>query len=348
MSRDFHSDDDVVRALREALHAEARDVMPTGDGLARIREKTHSRRRLRWLHGAEMLGAAAAVGLVVAVVTGALNFGFGPASSNRDNGQIHTLTTPNPTSSVTPAPKAGPMREVTVFYVGHADGHPYVYAELHERPKPTANAVIRDAVEAVLTERPHDPTYFSPWPKGTQILGISHHGNVVVIDLSKEAGNGPKGLGTYGAQQLLDSVRSSITNAPDTEVALKIDGKSVRALWGDLIARDRGYPDGPVITVDDGAFAPVQILSPAWGAKVDSTFTFGGTATVFEANVSWEIVDRTGTIAAEGHTLASNAQSGTWWVSQTLAPGTYTLKAFAISPKDGSPQFTTSKVFTVK
>jgi hypothetical protein len=353
--RSVEPDAATVRLLRDVLESEAGTVMPAGDGLARIREKAERRRqRLRWVHGAEALGAAAAVGVVIGVVTGAIDLGFGSDSDGRDSAtHVRTLTTAPPTAlpsaSASAEPQRGPLREVTVFYVGSDDGHPAIFAELHQRPRPEAAAVIRDAVQAMLTEPPNDPSYSSPWPSGVEIRGISQHGDLVVVDLSSRAADGPKGLGAVAAQQLRNTVRSAVQGSGEMEVALRIETVPQRSLWGDLIARDHGS-DGLVITSDDMSFAPLQILAPAWGSSVDGNFTFGGTARVFEGTVSWEVLASDGSLVKQGHTTASTGApaSGTWWVQETLPTGTYTLRAFESSAKDGSPLHATTKQFSVK
>jgi len=80
-------DDDAARRLRDVLGNEARSIQPSGDGLARIREKIRDRRRERraWLRPLAVAGAAAATAaIVVAVVVvapgGGDNHGGQPAA----------------------------------------------------------------------------------------------------------------------------------------------------------------------------------------------------------------------------------------------------------------------------
>ena len=86
--------------LREILHSEASTLVPSGDGLARIRQRVDRRRRLRLV--LLPVGAAAAAGIVVAVIaltgtTGTQRLEqtpVGPASPGGTTAPTHAATTP--------------------------------------------------------------------------------------------------------------------------------------------------------------------------------------------------------------------------------------------------------------
>jgi hypothetical protein len=69
-----------------------------------------------------------------------------------------------------------------------------------------------------------------------------------------------------------------------------------------------------------------------------------GSARVFEANVSWRLVDPAGKDAASGHFNASLGSSALWGTFDTRIPmpanvrGNLTLELFEASPKDASAQ----------
>ncbi len=360
MTSRHEPDDEMARRLKATFTDAERDLVVSADGLTRIREKVDRRRqRQRWWHAGELVGAAAAITLVVAAATGSLTLPW--SSDGSTTNRVATIgpspqateAGPGPIPSTLATPNSTRTRAVTVYYVGRVDGAPTLYAEVHERPVPAAGATIRDSIDAMLHEAPRDPTYSSPWPSSTTILGISVKGSTVVVDLSAEAAarptGGPSDLGRFAALQLLHTVRGAVdANA----IALRIDHKPVAALWGDTIATG-GSTDEPLITdteTSDSAFAPVQIYAPAWGATLGTQVTFSGQARVFEATVNWEITNARGAVVRSGTAMASAGAPawGEWSATVELTPGNYELRAFEISPKDGSSLYVTTKLFSVR
>lgn len=340
-------DDEAARRLRDVLGNEARSVQPSGDGLARIREKIRERRRARrgWLRPLAVAGAAAAtaaivVAVVVLVPGGGSKHGGQPAA---DGSPTTAVVSPSPSSTPPISPSAAPTHPVTLYFIGaKADPQQLLYRETVLRVPPAGNAFISDAVTALLDTPPADADYITGWPQGAHLLGATIKDNTeAIIDLSPEAANGPKGLGAIGAQQLFYTVQGA---APKIEsMELRIGGVPVTSLWGSPITNP--VTPEPAWQV----FAHVWITSPTQGATVPASFQFGGEAIVFEAHVSWQIL-MNGSVLKEGFATADKGapDQGVWQDSATLAPGTYELRAFETSMKDGSPTYVDTKTFTVQ
>jgi spore germination protein GerM len=343
-------DDDAAQRLREVLAHEARAVTPSPDGLAEIRRKIAARRathRQRLRPVLVSLGAAAATAAIAIVAIVVV------PSHNRGNGTPPTGTT-GPASPTTPAPSSPPAsivpsspaatHPVTIYYVGKLkDPQQLLYRETVMRPPPAGNAFIGDAVTAMLSTAPDDPDYTSYWPGGTTLLGATiHNETTAVIDLSAEAANGPAEYADISLQQLLYTIKAAWPQIDAVE--LHIAGKTVDNLWGTPITQ-------PVQAKQPfEVFAHVWILYPKDHATVPSVVTFGGDADTFEATVNWDIRTGADQIVAHGSTLATagNGQQGTWSVTKTLQPGTYTIHAYEISAKDGSITYDDDKVVTVQ
>jgi hypothetical protein len=92
------------------------------------------------------------------------------------------------------------------------------------------------------------------------------------------------------------------------------------------------------------------VLAPTQGATVSSPVTVSGTASVFEATVTWEVDRADGTRVAHGIAMAPIAAPGRgpWSVTVTLPPGTYVVTAYAVSAKDGSHTWPDTKRFVVR
>ena len=111
------------------------------------------------------------------------------------------------------------------------------------------------------------------------------------------------------------------------------------------------FPDIERVVIESGkpvtrkAFettAPqILIESPLDGDSVASPIRLRGTANVFEATVSIEVRDETGTVVLEAFTTATSGSGtrGTFDTSLVLpeASGTLTITAFESSAKDGKP-----------
>ena len=248
--------------------------------------------------------------------------------------------TPSPSPSATP-PAAVQTSAVAVYYVHDTTTGPRLYREFAARP--VADDPVRDAVEAMLTEPPRDPDYASLWPDGTRVLDVTTDGTTVVVDLSQEARDGQAGAAFEEAsvQQLVHTVTAA---APDTQaVRVLVEGAAVDTLWGhaDLSQPLRRAPAAEVL-------GPVWVLEPVEGGTVPSSGTVGGTASVFEATVSWEWL-RDGEVAASGFVTATEGAParGEWAAAVDVPPGDYVFRAFEESAEDGSRTFVDDKRVTV-
>ena len=261
-----------------------------------------------------------------------------------------TASTPAAPSPVEPSPTQAPETTAptssgtvarAVYWLGNADDPrgPRLYREFVRRPD-TADAV-RDAVEAMLSREPSDGDYTSLWAEGTEVREVRRDGTVAVVDLSAEARKNGGGSEFEAAtlQQLVHTVTAADSSL--TAVRLLVEGKQVETLWG---SADASKP----MTRRPAA----EVLGPVWldvaqGGTVDGSF--GGTASVFEATVSWSFV-RDGKVVKEGFSTASIGAPGRgdWTAEAEVPPGDYELRAWESSATDGSVTFLDTKSVTVR
>lgn len=253
--------------------------------------------------------------------------------------------TPSPTQTPTASPAASPTATGTsaraVYYLADTGfGGPRLYREFHTRPATTA--VIRDAVTAMLTEKAKDPDYTSLWPKGSSVRGVRLSGTTAIVDLSREAGTANAGAAAEAAsiQQL---VYTATAAAPFVKtVQILLEGKTVGELWGHV---DISKPIARRMAAE--VLGPVWITRPA-GGSVKRGGEFGGEATVFEATVSWELLQG-GKVVKKGFTNADMGAParGPWNDIADVPPGDYVLRAFESSAEDGRPTFVDDKPLRV-
>lgn len=250
-----------------------------------------------------------------------------------------------------PPASARGRRAVAVYYLADTGATgPRLYREFHLRP--ATSAVVRDAVDAMLHEAPYDADYRSPWPRDTRILGVAVAGDLATVNLSHEALRGSAGSAFEVAslQQLVWTVTGAAPAVQQVRVLIEgrssgtVDGREIADFWGagGLATQPlRRGPQGEVL-------GPVWILAPATGATVGADLTISGIESVFEGTVSWEV--RSGsTLVKRGFVTGVGAPGrGTWSAHVRLAPGSYVVRAWEASAKDGSVTFLDDKAFRVR
>ncbi len=175
-------------------------------------------------------------------------------------------------------------------------------------------AVIGTAVRALLAGPTRSETRAGAGtavPPGTQLLGISLHGGVATVDLTSDF---TTGSGGWSERLRLAQLVFTATQFPGVRgVRLHLDGAPVAALSDGLVLADpmtrrsMGFAD---------LVPPISVTSPRPGASVRAPFTVRGIADVFEAGLTYRLLD------AAGHELGSGASSAS---CGTGCPGTFSF-----------------------
>ena len=249
-------------------------------------------------------------------------------------------TAPAASPSPSPSPSAQAAVARAVYWLGSTDDPrgPRLYREFVRRP--ASAPAVRDAVEAMLSIEPRDPDYTSLWAAGTTVRDVRREGATAVVDLSQEAtrNGGGSAFEAMTLQQLVHTVTAADPSVQD--VRLLVEGERVETLWG---ATDTTKPLSR---------APaIETLAPVWldveqGAVLDGSF--GGTAAVYEATVSWQL-RQGGRVVEEGFSNASIGAPGRgeWTAQADVPPGSYELWAYESSAQDGSVTWLDTKAVTV-
>lgn len=261
--------------------------------------------------------------------------------------------TKKPASTTAPASTAvpdgstavppGTMGTVVYYVVDDPDRGPRLAREFRRVPKTTG--VVRAAVEAVLHLPPLDPDYSTMWRKTTTIRGVSIKGDVATVDLSEFVAVGASFEGR-AVEQLVWSVTAV---APKVKkLKLLVNGRTPQSGHADWSAPQSRGPHHDVLT-------PVQISSPAHGTTVGRSLSVLGEATVFEAAVSWSVVDvATKKVLAKGFDTATAGAPGrgTWSFTTELpasASGKQVeIRAWEASAEDGRVTHLDTKVVRVR
>jgi hypothetical protein len=280
--------------------------------------------------------------LALALLTGCSSDAEPQAGPDRTASPSSATASPAPspeTGQAGASPSPGTVAR-PVYWLGameHPRG-PRLYREFWSRP--AAADPVRDAVEVLLAQDPLDPDYTSLWADGTTVRDVRRDGDVAVVDLSREARTNGGGAAFEGAsvQQLVHTVTAADPSVRAVQVL--VEGERTETLWG--------HAD---LTRPVSRAPAAEILGPVWldvreGGTVSGEF--GGTATVFEATVSWEL--RQGNrVVQEGFSTATEGAPGrgAWTGTADVPPGDYQLWAYESSAEDGSITWLDTKRVTV-
>ena len=182
-------------------------------------------------------------------------------------------------------------------------------------------------------------------PKGTELLDFSLADGLATVDLD---GTFDDGGGSASMLGRVAQVVATLTRYPTvSRVAFRIDGEPVEAIGGEGVLVDPPLGRRAI----EGQTPQILIESPLPWDQVRSPIRLEGTANVFEATVSIEVRDGTGTVVLEAFTTATSGTGtrGTFDTTLTLptASGTMTIVAFESSAKDGRPIHATDVQVTV-
>ena len=209
-----------------------------------------------------------------------------------------TLPATSPTET---APESTAIPEGTITYeVWFTHGEPVFVTY---RTQDRTPAVGRAALEALLA----GPDSFergyglgTQIPDGTQLLGLTiADDGVAHVDLTSEFESGG---GALSMQTRLAQVVYTLTQFPTVQgVLFRLDGQPVKVIGGEGVVVDR-----PLRRRDFAEFLPpILVTSPALGQTVESPVVVRGSANVFEANVSVQVLDSAGKEIASTFTTAT-------------------------------------------
>lgn len=357
----------VEERLRRALDSEARSITP-GDRLGAILAEAHSSdlggtgRHHRWLVPA--VAAAAAVllaGTVWAVnrPTGstppaaATSSTAGTPSASATSGtsgtpstapsSVPTQTATGPTTPATTPPTSAvpPVTIPTsapVYYLGPVRSgsdqvrlfREFVSAPVVAPVTPEGKALA--ALRLAMGSTPKGSQYVSAW------TGVTPQSVTVAADsIRVRLSSGSSDSATLATEQLVWTVQAALGRSLPVRFELADGGQEVSP----------GHPASSTFNRPTDQLAVLEQVAPIWVdapgrdavVKAGSTVTAKGVASTFEANLEWELL-RDGVWFEKGFTTASAGAPArgnyTFSTKKALTAGSYVLRVFESSAKDGS------------
>jgi spore germination protein GerM len=136
-------------------------------------------------------------------------------------------------------------------------------------------------------------------PDGSQFLGLTIEDHIAHVDLTSEYESGG---GTLSMSMRLAQVVYTLMQFPTVKgVVFSLDGEPIEVLGGEGVVIDH-----PLTRKDYADLLPaILVMKPTLGEKVANPAVVLGTANVFEANVTVEILDASGKQIASTFTTAT-------------------------------------------
>ncbi len=184
--------------------------------------------------------------------------------------------------------------------------------------------------------------YQQPWPDGT-MAKVSVTDTAITISLT---GPGKTGLSADQQRIAVQSLVWTATAAAQLNVPVHIEVVGGQAIFATKPAGNYSRPASGTWYMD---LVSIWIDSPTPGATLKAPVTVTGQACVFEAQFPWQVLQGS-TVVKSGSAMASTAcpDYGTYSITiGSLPAGTYTIRLYEISPKDGSVSYETRVPVTV-
>jgi germination protein M len=228
-----------------------------------------------------------------AVLGGALGFATAGCGSEK------AVSLGKPRPATTGPEQTGSVPTLLSLEVWFADRNGLVVAHRTHQPTPLVATAAVDALLAGPSAAERSTGLVSAVPAGTRLLGITIRNGVATVDLTSEYQSGG---GSLSMQTRLGQVVYTLTQFPTVQkVRFRLDGTPVNVFSSEGIVLDHPVGRGDYANL----LQPIDVAKPADGESVSSPVTVAGTANVFEANVTVEILDATGKVVGRANTTAS-------------------------------------------
>ena len=232
------------------------------------------------------------------------------------SGEAVSLGKPT-TAATTTKEQTGTVPTLLSLEVWFARTDGLVAVRRTQQPTPRIATAAVDALLAGPNVEERGSGLLSAVPEGTRLLGIGIRNGIASVDLTSEYQSGG---GSHSMQLRLGQVVYTLTQFPTVQkVRFLLDGTPVNVFSGEGIVLDHA-----VGRSDYADLLPaIEVAKPAEAARVTSPVTVSGTANVFEANVSIEVLDANGKVLAKTFTTATCGTGcrGTFSVPVTFEVG---------------------------
>lgn len=228
-----------------------------------------------------------------------------------------------------------------VYWIGRSNENVFLYREFRDVPE-QENPVTR-ALRSMMSQKPLDPDFFTPWQNPKKLATSISGKNVITVDVSPDAFNSnlDEDMAKRAIQQLVYTATAAgassglVDSGQQIQVVILVDGHT------DYLAFNHVRLGTPTPR-GAGMVAPVWIIDPQEGVRVaDGSVKISGRSTLPGAKLRWKILkvegstDKAAYLSGDVTASAEATQSGLFSLNVNLAPGNYEVRVSQIDP--GTP-----------
>lgn len=258
-------------------------------------------------------------------------------------------STTSPSSGTTqasaPLETSQTSAKAPVYWLGRARDGVYLYREF--RDADARDNPIATALRIMMSQKPLDPHYFTPWQSPKKLAASVSGRNYITVDVSADAFNTgvDEPTAQLAVQQLVYTATAAAASSglvdagQPISVMLLVDGRTSQ------LAFER-VQLGQLMRRDPSMVAPVWIIDPQEGDKLKGSLKVFGRATAPDKPFAWQILrhDAQGnrSVYVSGNLTSGNATGhlGEFTFSVNLPPGDYEVRI--LPAEDASPPATSS------
>jgi len=266
------------------------------------------------------------------------------------SGPAATGTAP---STSAPLETTQSSNKAPVYWIGRSNSSVFLYREFRDVPE-QENPVTR-ALRAMMSDKPLDPDFFTPWQSPSQLATSISGKDVITVDVSEDAFNSNLDADMAGraVQQLVYTATAAaassglIDSGQQIRVRILVDGHTDYVAFGHIQL-------GELMTRASGMVAPVWIIDPQENSEVAAgSVKITGRSTLSGGKLRWQILraeeDGTKVPFLTGETTAAEpGQAGLFTLALTLPAGDYELKVAQAGAGDQPDQNEDSRAFKVR
>ena len=270
-----------------------------------------------------------------------------------------STTGPSTGTSQAPAPleTSQTSAKAPVYWLGKARDGVYLYREF--RDADGKDNPIATALRIMMSQKPLDPHYFTPWQPPKKLAASVSGRNYITVDVSSDAFNTgvDEATAQLAVQQLVYTATAAaassglVDSGQPISVMLLVDGRTSQ------LAFDR-VQLGQLMQRDPSMVAPVWIIDPQEGTQLTGALKVFGRGNVPGTAYAWQILhhDAQGTKSTYvSGTVTSGSQPGhlgEFTFSVNLPAGDYEVRILPADDASAPPTAGTSawdsKSFTIK
>lgn len=242
-----------------------------------------------------------------------------------------------------------------VYWIGRSNGRVFLYREFRDVPE-NENPVTR-ALRAMMSEKPLDPDFFTPWQEPKKLASSISGKNVITVDVSEDAFNSNLDADMAGRaiQQLVFTATAAaassglIDSGQQIQVRVLVDGHT------DYLAFNQIRLDAPLSRAA-GVVAPVWIIDPQEGTDMrPGSVKVTGRSTQPGGRLRWQVLrseangDRTPLLTGETTAASEPGQAGLFTLALSLSSGNYELRVSQVDDADnGQEPSVDTRTFNVR